>query len=146
MLPFFLRIDDARVRLLLPSCLNEKSIPEDFLFCARTISEVSEYLPYSAIQGLIEQLTTALRNRLDTTLLDLTDGGEAAFGLWDKRRREILDEARKEAEDTAASESSDGFLSEVQSVLETLSNRGAEEAPGSLSTTAYRPAPYPAAR
>lgn len=133
----FLPIDRPEARLLLPNRLDEKSTPQDFLFCSNAIYEVSESLPYEAVQDLIEQLTTALRNRLDTTLLDLTDVGEAAFGLWDKRQREILYEAIKEAEDAAAPENPDGFLSEVQSVLETLSSRGADADLGCLSTTAY---------
>ena len=74
--------------------MNDESPLRDFFICAEAISEVSEFLPFIAVQNLIEDLLFTLRTRLDKELLSLVDDGKVALSTWALTQAEVLREAR----------------------------------------------------
>ncbi len=133
----FLEVEGEDARLLYPNRLNEESPLEDFFICAEAISEVSEFLPFIAVQNLIGDLLFTLRTRLDKELLSLVDDGEVVLSTWALTQAEVLREARIAEEFAENPDDLNDIIYEVSCIVDSLSENETPDI-DCLSTSSHK--------
>lgn len=113
----FLDIREESIRFVFPSSLGESSTLKDFHLCARGLSEVSDYLPLTQIQDLVEGLLQTLRTWLDKKLLDAIEAEELLLTPQTLVQAELLNEIRGAMEYAKGFEDLESFKNGLSTVI-----------------------------